>query len=269
VKNHIALLVIDPQVDFMDLPGSKLPVPGATQDMERLASFISRCGQQLDAIHVTLDSHHLLHVANPMMWLDRQGAQPGPFTTITVRDVAAGVWRPNPRLSCEDQDWCRSYVGNLAAGGRYPLVVWPPHCLIGSLGHAVEPALHQALCAWEEREFAMVDYVTKGSNHRTEHYSAVAAEVPDPEDPATTPNGRLLRLQEADIVLLAGEARSHCVANTVRDLAAQFGANGIGKLHLLEDCTSDVPGFENLGRDFVAEMAAKGMKRVRSGDFLA
>jgi nicotinamidase-related amidase len=97
----------------------------------------------------------------------------------------------------------------------------------------------------------------------------VAAEVPDPEDPATTPNGRLLRLQEADIVLLAGEARSHCVANTVRDLAAQFGANGIGKLHLLEDCTSDVPGFENLGRDFVAEMAAKGMKRVRSGDFLA
>jgi hypothetical protein len=36
---RIELLIVDPQVDFMDLPGSQLPVPGATRDMARLAAF--------------------------------------------------------------------------------------------------------------------------------------------------------------------------------------------------------------------------------------
>jgi nicotinamidase-related amidase len=266
---RIELLIIDPQVDFMDLPGSKLAVPGASKDMERLAAFVARCGHKLDDIHVTLDSHHLLHIANPMLWVNSQREHPAPFTLVAAKDVTAGVWRPNPRLSRENQDWCLAYVERLASGGRYPLVIWPPHCLIGSAGHAVEPKLHQTLLDWEQAEFAMVDYVTKGSNFRTEHYSAVAAEVPDPKDPTTTLNMALVRLQEADLVILAGEARSHCVANTVRDIAANFDPANIGKLHLLQDCTSDVPGFEAMGEAFVAEMTAKGMKLVNSVDFLS
>jgi nicotinamidase-related amidase len=264
---RIELLIVDPQVEFMDLPGSQLPVPGATRDMARLAAFIDRCGERLAGIHVTLDSHHPLHIAHPMMWVDREGAAPTPYTTISTGDVAAGVWRPSPRLSREDQAWCLSYVERLAEGGRYPLVVWPPHCLIGSAGHAVEAGLHRSLCAWATRAFAQVKYHAKGSNHRTEHYSALAAEVPDPAEPATAPNRRLLELQAADVLLVAGEARSHCVANTVRDMATAFDPGNIGKLHLLADCTSDVLGFEQLGRDFVAELAGQGMRLVDSVEF--
>jgi len=262
------LLIIDPQVDFMDLPGAPLPVPGATRDMARLAAFIDRCGGRLAGIHVTLDSHHPLHIAHPLMWVDRRGAAPAPYTAITAADLAAGAFRPSPRLSMEDQAWCLDYVGRLAQRGRYPLVLWPPHCLIGSAGHAVEPGLHRALCAWESRTFRVVDYQPKGSNPRTEHYSALAAEVPDPADPGAAPNRRLLELEAADVLLVAGEARSHCVANTVRDLAAAFAPASLGRLHLLADCSSDVPGFEGLGRDFVAELAGRGMRLVDSASFL-
>ena len=54
-----------------------------------------------------------------------------------------------------------------------------------------------------------------------------------------------------------------------RDLAAAFDPGNIGKLHLLADCTSDVPGFEHLGRDFLAELAGQGMRLVDSAGFQA
>jgi hypothetical protein len=53
----------------------------------------------------------------------------------------------------------------------------------------------------------------------------------------------------------------------VRDLAAAFGPGNIGKLHLLADCTSDVQGFEQLGRDFVAELAGQGIRLVDGAEF--
>ena len=102
---RIELVIIDPQIDFMDLPGSKLPVPGATKDTERLAAFVTRCGYKLSGIHVTMDSHHLMHIAHPMMWVNRLGEEPAPFTTITAEDVADGLWRPSARLRHEDLAW--------------------------------------------------------------------------------------------------------------------------------------------------------------------
>jgi nicotinamidase-related amidase len=111
--------------------------------------------------------------------------------------------------------------------------------------------------------------VTKGSNLWTEHYSAVQADVPDPEDPDTQLNMRLIEtLQEADEIILAGEARSHCLANTVLDIANNFGEENIKKMVLLEDGTSDVPGFENLGEDFVKEMKGRGMRISTTTDYL-
>ena len=105
-----------------------------------------------------------------------------------------------------------TYVQTLAKNGRYPLCIWPPHCLIGSPGHAVMPELFAALLDWEQR-FALVDYVTKGSNIWTEHYSAVQADVPDPADPGTQINTALIQtLLKADMIAVAGEAGSHCLA---------------------------------------------------------
>ena len=130
------------------------------------------------------------------------------------------------------------------------------------------PDLFAALAEWEQR-FAVVDYVTKGSNIWTEHYSAIQADVPDPADPSTQINTALIQtLMKADLVAVAGEAGSHCLANTVRDVANNFGDDRlVSKIVLLTDATSPVPGFEPFQDDFLREMTARGMKLSTTTDF--
>ena len=171
-----------------------------------------------------MDTHHLVDVDHPIFWTDPKGNHPAPFTIITVEDVEKGRWSPaDPSL----RDRMRGYVRALDASGRYPLCIWPPHCLIGSWGHNVFEPLRKALLEWEER-YAMVEYVVKGTSPYTEHYSAVQADVPDDSDPSTLPNRRLIEaVKGADTVVVAGEASSHCLANTVRDLAVHLGEEGV------------------------------------------
>jgi len=261
---RIELLIIDPQHDFCD-PKGALYVNGADDDMKRLANMIDIIGERLYDIHVTLDTHHLFDVAHPIYWLNSQGKHPNPFTIITFDDVKDGLFRATiPSL----QKQALEYVEKLSTNKRYPLCIWPPHCLIGSIGASIFSPLYKSLTKWEEKNMGMIDYVTKGSNFKTEHYSAVQADVPDPSDPTTQLNVKLIdTLKEADIILLSGEARSHCLANTVRDICNNFGEDNIKKMYLLQDATSDVPGFEDMGETFVSEMMAKGMNVTTTVDF--
>lgn len=267
MPQKVHLVIIDPQVDFCD-PNGALTVNGAEQDIRRLADMVRRTTRKLDDIHVTLDSHRLIDVAHPVFWKDSDGSHPAPFTIISAADVRSGRWAPTlPSMLRRMQD----YVCTLEANGRYPLCIWPPHCLIGTPGHNVMPELRDALLGWETQRFALVDYVTKGSNPWTEHYSAVCADVPDPADPGTQINTRFIQtLMDADIVAIAGEAGSHCLANTVRDIADNFGDDSyVQRLVLLEDATSPVPGFEQYQTDFIRDMTKRGMRISTTRDFLA
>lgn len=251
------LLLIDPQYDFCDLPGAALPVAGANADLQRVAQLINRLGSRLDAIHVTLDTHQPLDIAHPVWWRDAAGNPPAPFTVITANEVHAGIWQARDPAQ---QAASVAYVDALATSGKYQLVIWPEHCLAGSPGHAVHPDVLAALHNWSRSQLKTVNFVSKGMNPRTEHYSAIQAEVPDPQDAATRPDaGWLAQLAQADTLLIAGEALSHCVASTVRDLAAQL-PDRIERFVLLTDCSSPVPGFEALGEAFVAELTAQGMR---------
>ncbi|MES2464074.1 MAG: hypothetical protein V4671_26170 [Armatimonadota bacterium] len=259
-------LIIDPQEDFCN-PSGSLFVPGADRDMSRLAAMIRRLGNRIGALHVTLDSHHTLDIAHPIWWQDPAGNNPAPFTIITLDDVNDGRWTAaNPAARERSHD----YVRQLAANGRYPLCIWPYHCLIGSGGHAIVPDLHQALQEWETATLSPVEFVTKGSNVWTEHYSALRADVPDPTDSTTLLNERLIQtLREADLIFVAGEAGSHCVANTVRDIVDAFGdATLLQKIVLLTDATSPVTGFESLQANYLSDMAARGLKSATTTDFL-
>jgi nicotinamidase/pyrazinamidase len=265
---NVHLLIIDPQNDFCDPERGALYVNGADADMERVSVMVDRLRGKLSDIHVTLDSHHPIDIAHPVFWKDSAGQRPAPFTQVSVEDVRTGRWTtrlPSARARAIE------YLEALEKGGRYPHTVWPPHCLIGSYGHNVMPKLFEALTGWEAARFAVVDYVTKGSNLWTEHFSAVQAEVPDPMDPGTQVNSRLVEtLEEADLVLLAGEAGSHCLANTVRDIADRFtDARYISKLVLLTDATSPVTGFEAYQEDFIRDMTARGMKHSTTTEVLA
>jgi nicotinamidase-related amidase len=259
MKTH--LLIIDPQMDFCD-PKGALFVPGADADMDRLAGVIRRLAPRVKDIHITLDSHHRTDIAHPIWWKDAQGQLPKPFTTITAQDVERGVWRPAIPSTTQRS---LEYVKALEKGGKFALVIWPPHCLIGTPGHGVATPILEALEMYENRPGKIVNYVTKGSNVFTEHYSVFRAEVEDPMDPTTHLNTSLVDVLngDADEILVAGEAQSHCVASSIRDLADAVGDDRfLAKMTLITDAMSNVPGFEKQGNDFVADMKRRGMKTI-------
>ncbi len=286
IKIH--LVIVDPQNDFMGnddgLPyavslkdgtslTASLPVKGAVSDMRRLAKLIERIGPRLDDIHVTLDSHRVIDVAHGGMWVDGTGKHPAPFTLIRHDDIVNGIWQPrNPAYRKRMLDYTKA----LESGGNYLLIIWPEHCLIGTWGHNVQIDLMKVLTRWERTELANVDYVVKGTNPFTEHYGALMAEVPDPDDPSTQLNLDFIKiLQDADIVAIAGEASSHCVKATVEQVANNIGDEHLKKIHLLTDCMSPVPSapgtpdFPAIAESFLKEMAAKGMNLLKSTKFLA
>jgi nicotinamidase-related amidase len=87
-------------------------------------------------------------------------------------------------------------------------------------------------------------------------------------------NNLIDTLEKADIILLAGEARSHCLANTVTDIADNFGDENIKKMVLLKDATTDVPNppgttmFTDMGEAFVKNLTARGMQISTTTEFL-
>jgi len=155
---------------------------------------------------------------------------------------------------------------------RYSHNIWNPHCLIGSPGATVVPELFNSFLKWESMYFGMVDYVTKGSNFWTEHFSAVQAEVPDPDDPSTmldlSPNGLIQTLKKADMILLAGEARDFCVYNTLKDIVDNFGEENIQKFAILEDCMSNVFPTTPIPDQFYESLKQKGVLFVKSTEIL-
>lgn len=258
------LLIVDPQNDFCDVPCAALPVPGANADLQRLAAFVDRCGDRIGNIHVTLDAHHVLDIAHPGWWQDDAGVSPAPFTVISRDDVLQKRWFPrNPAL----QAHASAYVCALEQRGRYQLIIWPEHCLVGSWGVGVQHDLHAALNRWCHQTLRSVRYTPKGLNTNTEHYSALQAEVPDLADPRTLANDALLSsLAQAEHLIIGGESLSHCLAATVYDIAALLGPPAIRKMTLLADCTSPVAGFEELGTRFIADLTSRGMRIANSAE---
>merc|ERR1712167_374033 len=107
----------------------------------------------------------------------------------------------------------------------------------------------------------------------TEMYSALSAEVQLENDPATLYNFELQEkllpaANKDERLLVCGQALSHCVNYTVRDLvqqgkmAAMLGDPSrkqeadliLQKVHLLQDGSHSVMGFEAVGEAFVQEM---------------
>jgi len=292
MSRQIHLMGIDFQNSFCQMVdpteqqskhNGELCVPGALEDAKRVANLIKRLGSKIDDIHMTLDSHHLLHVAHPMWFKNSSGQRPDPFTIMRVENGviigsafdANGTPHDVGEFTTARPSFLRrtiKYIEELAINNRYPHCIWPPHCLIGTPGHNLVPEVADVLLEWCEKEVAFVNFVTKGSNIFCEHFSALRAEVPDSDDPTTQINTNFINaVMEADEVVLCGEAGSHCLANTVRDMANEFATTDefIKKCVLLTDGTSPVPGFEQYQIDFVNEMTARGMKSVTCADYLA
>ncbi len=286
-ETRVGFLLVDCQNTFC-LPGGELFVAGrsglgAVRDSWRICRFLYQNLNRITEVVATLDTHATIQVFHPHFFLDANGEPPAPYTAITSADLEAGRYRVNPDAADAaglDEDALAEhalhYCRRLEAQGKYTLVIWPYHAMLGGAGHALAPAIEEAVFFHSVARSAQPIYEPKGRNPLTENYSALRAEVLEGADgaPIAEPNRALLeRLLGFDALVVAGQAKSHCVAWTVSDLRDEIarrdpdGALGLaGKVFLLEDATSPVvvPGadFTDAADAAYADFERAGMVRV-------
>ncbi|MGL5786865.1 MAG: hypothetical protein ACRCX4_08625 [Bacteroidales bacterium] len=258
INNRELLFVVDMQNDFC-LPTGKLSVPNAMTDVERLATFIKRKGNSLDAIILTQDSHQVNDIAHACFWTDQKGESPAPFTLISSEDVKNKIWASkNP----EHQEWAQYYIDALEKEGNFVHVIWPEHCITGSKGEAIVDELMSAVEEWA-RGGHYFELFRKGEYPYTEHFGALRANIIVESEKGTHLNQELIeRLKAFDVIYVAGEAKSHCVATTLKQM---LEINGLAtKIVILEDCMSDVAGFEGHATPVLNDAVKQGARIAKS-----
>jgi nicotinamidase-related amidase len=284
--HRVLLIAVDMQNTFC-IPGFELFVAGrdgmgAVGDVRRLCEFIYRNLGGITAIAPTMDTHEAFQIFHPAFWVDGEGAHPAPYTLITEADVVTGRWRVDPAMAASlnhDLDWlqraARHYVAALQRGGKYELTIWPYHAMLGGIGHALVSSLEEAAFFHGMARDTQPIFQVKGDNPLTENYSVLRPEVLDGPDGEPLAERNVTFMQELlryDAVILAGEAKSHCLAWTIHDLLTTIRNERpdlVRKVYLLEDCSSPVviPGvidFTDQAEAAFAEFAAAGMHVVSS-----
>jgi nicotinamidase-related amidase len=283
----ICLLAIDIQNTFC-IPDFELFVQGrsgtgAVEDNQRLCEFIYRNLHQITAIVPTLDTHTTQQIFHPLFWVDDTGKNPPPLTQISGRDVEQGVWKVNPRIAenlgdlnpIPIQQYAHHYVKQLEIDGKYPLIIWPYHSLLGGIGHALVSAVEEAIFFHNLARHAPTDFEIKGNHPLTENYSALRPEVLLDQTGraiASANHSLIEKLLNFDILIIAGQAKSHCVAWTIDDLLRDIQHRDptlAQKVYLLEDCTSpvvipNVVDFTEAADAAFARFTAAGMHSVQS-----
>ena len=237
-------------------------MPNAYEDSVRITNMIEDNAGLFDEVIVTLDTHHPLHIAHSRCWYRNQRSEstiectwgegcgckgphyhPKPFTNITFKDVHEEGWLPTPGLEphykCKTYDelvrWCKDYTEKLSKNSKIDLTIWPEHCIKDTVGHRVVPNIKAALAKWEKVYSRKVCYVEKGQSCRTEMYSALVADVPVKNERSTQFNEKILvQLRLADVIVVCGQAMSHCVNRTVRDIIDNLHQDA-SKILLLKD----------------------------------
>lgn len=280
------LMLIDVQNTFC-IPDFELYVGGrsghgAVDDNVRLCEFIYRNLGSITQITATMDTHKAMQVFHAIFFVDKDGNHPAPYTDIHVSELRDAQWKFNPALAEQfeiapeyGQQMMIHYAEELQKSGKYALTIWPYHAMLGGIGHALVPAVEEAILFHTVARLANPEIVTKGQTPFTENYSVIGPEVltgPMGETLGTRDQRFIQQLQEFDRLIIAGQAKSHCVAWTVSDLLDDImlaDPQLAKKVYLLEDCTSPVvvPGVVDHtdAADAAYEWFAKaGMHVVKS-----
>ncbi len=285
----VVLAIIDAQVDFCNPTWGNLYVEGAEQDTARLCEFIFNNPASISRIVASLDTHFLYQPFHRFSWVAgpnpaqksdgshySEGDHPDPFTIITLQDFHDGVWMPT-RMP----NRMREMLEKLDEAGKKQLCIWPMHCELGTPGQALEPALMEAIHWFSGVRSDQYDLTPKGMSQSAEHYGILKAEAEFADDPSTQLNTRIINeWAKADRIYFAGQAKSHCVLETIEQVVAAFAATSpevLQKLYILKDCTSSVPDivdgdgnvivpFDKIAEARFAEFEKMGLKFVDSTD---
>ncbi len=256
-KFKICLIAVDVQNTFC-IPSFELYVggrsgTGAIDDNSRLCEFIYRHLDVITQIVPTMDTHQAIQIFHAIFLVNDKGEHPAPYTLVSVEQVERGEWKFNPQVAgslgidpAYGQRHLLHYTRKLRDSGKYNLTVWPYHAMLGGIGHALVSAVEEAIFFHSVARFAQPDVHVKGNEPLTEHYSVLGPEVlfGAQGEPLGSKSEKFFRkLVEFDAVIIAGQAKSHCVAWTIQDLLSSMVEKDRSlahKVYLLEDCTSPV-----------------------------
>lgn len=297
-EKKVCLILVDVQNTFC-IPGFELFIGGrsglgAVEDNTRLTKFIYRNLSSITEIVPTMDTHQAMQIFHSIFFVNDEGEHPEPYSLISVDDIENGKWRFNYKLNHSlpyNSEYIEKhllhYTQELKKLGKYELTIWPYHAMLGGIGHALVSSIEEAIFFHTIARFSEPHIHVKGDHPLTEHYSVLKPEV------STGPNGKPLpqreeslfqnpassqaiykKLQDNDIIIIAGQAKSHCVAWTVSDLVESTNmeeSHLINKIYLLEDCTSSVvvPGvidYTDQADEAFQEFSEAGMNIVKSTD---
>ena len=296
---RVCLLAIDVQNTFCQ-PGFELFVggrsgAGAVDDTRRLCEFVYRNLDVITEIVPTMDTHNVMQIFHPVFWVDQAGEHPEPMTMISFEAVEQGKWTVNPSIAAgiatglshqrspekteitptDVAAFARHYAKELSDRGKYPLTIWPYHSMLGGIGHALVPAFEEACFFHSMVRSYSTQFEAKGDHPLTENYSVLSPEVlTDNQGQAIAQKNNWLinYLLEFDAVIVAGQAKSHCVAWTLSDLLSEIQQRDPAlarKIYLLEDCTSpvvvqDVVDFTDTANETYERFQQAGMNIVSS-----
>lgn len=295
-KGHpkIHFLGIDLQKSFC-FPDGSLYVGGrsgrgAIEDNVRIAEFLYRYIGTISDITMTFDTHFAYQIFFVSFWLDQNDNHPNPMTEVTVEDVRTGKYRPNPNVAawvCSgNYSWLQKYVehycSELEKTGKYKLMLWPYHCLLGSKGHTLAGVIQEARLFHSFVKGRQNWSEVKGGSALTENYSILRPEVVlshDAKAVGSKNTGLIEKLLTSDAVIIGGQAASHCVASTIDDLLNEIMSqdpNLVKKVYILEDCMSAVAvpnpqggfyvDFTPQAEAFLRKFKSAGMHVVKSTD---
>jgi len=290
-KKRVGLLLVDVQNTFC-IPGFELYVggesgTGAVDDNQRLCEFIYRNLGRITQICPTLDTHQAAQIFHSLFLVNAAGDHPEPYSRISSEEIEAGVWQVNPALletlgleKNQSDNFLRHYVQTLKDSGKYELTVWPYHAMLGGIGHALVPAVEEAVFFHTMARQIQPYLQIKGGNPLTENYSVLRPEVltdGDGRGIARKNQAFTQKLMDFDALIVAGQAKSHCVAYTIQDLLDEMislDPKRAGRVYLLEDCTSpvvipDIVSYARQADEAYARFAEAGMHIVRTTDPVA
>ncbi len=95
--------------------------------------------------------------------------------------------------------------------------------------------------------------IVKGQDPLSEMYGIIK---PDYDKKQSINMDLLNMIEKYDKIVIAGEAKSHCVLESARQIAAYFKEerNCIKDIYILEDCMSTIPGYETSTEEAFAEL---------------
>src|SRR5574341_2555603 len=172
----VCLMAVDVQNTFC-LPDFELFVGGrsgrgAIDDNVRLCQFIYRNLGTITEIDPTMDTHTAMQIFHPIFLVNEAGEHPPPLTPISLEEVEQGVWKVNPAVahSLAHGDYMAlqqhlvHYCRKLSEHGKYLLMVWPYHSMLGGIGHCLVSAVEEALLFHNFARHSQTGIEVKGGN---------------------------------------------------------------------------------------------------------